>query len=169
MFCISLTDLVLASPQARVVNNCPFTIYLQSVQTEASHIEELTPGDVYTEELKLALNGTGVSIKISRSIQALVSAVAGAITQLEYAYTPWMLPYPDVYYDVSDIDDRQPRQFCDYGFALQGPRVDCPTVTCPPDCGNFCAEVYNKPKDDYATRACQSGGTGVISLAMCVA
>lgn len=139
---------------AHVKNRCPFTVYVQSVQQQESRVYSIDPGMSYSEVYKPAVSGTGVSIKIGRNVVSDVSGghVLGPITQLEYAYTPWRSP--SLWYDLSDINDEKPRQFCDHGIVLQPSSPQCPVVDCPPDCRSVCSRVYNKFDDDYATKGC---------------
>lgn len=151
---------VLANPGARVVNHCPFTIYIQSVQQESSQTHELQPGDFYFEGYKTVVNGTGVSIKMATA--NFGASPAGPLTQFEYAFVPWQ--DPDLYYDVSSINDIAPRQFCQYGLSLRPSSAECAPIVCPPDCGNFCSQVYNKPNDDVATKGCHASGDTTLTL-----
>lgn len=160
--------------RAQVVNECSFPVYLRTDQLDEPSVRMLHPGDTYSEtyRYKMAYNpatgsgsATGVSIKISadyRLNQELNEeerrAVFGssAITQLEYTYDPSLHPRPDLYYDVSDINDGTPRQFCAYGLALQPQSPSCPAVICPPNCQQNCSSVYNYPSDNFAAHGCQS-------------
>lgn len=177
MIIASVLALLIASAyavsKARVQNNCSFPIFLSPVQVEANlPITTLQPGKTYQENyrLKMAMAGrppTGVSIKVSsdprmgdRKDGNDLSGIP--LTQLEYTYDPAM--WPDLFYDISDINDHEPRQFCHSGLRLIPDRKTCPTITCPPGCGSFCSQAYNKP-DDLGTKACSSD-TG-ITLLLC--
>ncbi|KAM4067477.1 hypothetical protein HRG_012273 [Hirsutella rhossiliensis] len=123
--------------RVQVVNNCGFPVHLRADQLDEPKVRILQPKDIYSEAYrnKIAYNpatgansATGVSIKISadsRLNQDLADGdhisvfEASAVTQLEYTFDPSLQPGPDLYYDVSDIDDNSPRQF---------------SVICPPDC-----------------------------------
>lgn len=145
--------------QARVENHCPFPIYLQSVQrppTRQNPVYRIDPGQTYSENYKPVLDGTGVSIKISK----MASTVVAPVTQFEYAFVPGQSP--NLFYDLSDINDADPRQFCEFGLALYSSSAQCPTVVCPPNCAQFCSQVYNKFNDDYATKGCDDGPLTLI-------
>ncbi|KAH6865345.1 BYS1 domain-containing protein, partial [Thelonectria olida] len=90
---------------------------------------------------------------------------SSAVTQFEYTYDPTLYPGTDLYYDVSDINDAFPRQFCDYGVALKPDRSECPSVLCPPDCQKNCSAVYNYYNDDFATHGCDSHAS--LTLFLC--
>ncbi|KAJ2982411.1 hypothetical protein NQ176_g1406 [Zarea fungicola] len=150
----------LASPGARVVNRCPFAVYLQSVQQAPSETHELQPGDLYFEAYKPVIDGTGVSIKIATA--NLGTSLAGPLTQFEYAFVPGQ--NPDLYYDISSINDMAPRQFCQYGLHVQPSSAECASIDCPSDCGNFCSQVYNEPNDDFATKGCHASGDTTLTL-----
>ena len=162
-----------ATSQVTVINLCPFSVYLASVQQASSSIDELAAGESYTEMTRPALNGTGVSIKItsnSRVGEASTEADrsnafdSSPKTQFEYSYVPLQQP-TDLYYDLSDINDAFPRQFCRFGIALLISSSDCPDVLCPPNCDGICPDSYNNPNDNYATKGCQSGTD--IALTLC--
>ncbi|KAH6871058.1 hypothetical protein B0T10DRAFT_592833 [Thelonectria olida] len=116
----------------------------------------------------------GVSIKITTDQRLSQAASDGeresafdssAVTQFEYTYDPTLYPGTDLYYDVSDINDAFPRQFCDYGVALKPDRPECPSVLCPPDCQKNCSAVYNYYNDDFATHGCDSDAS--LTLFLC--
>lgn len=153
-------QVVLASPGARVVNHCPFTVYLQSVQQESSDIHELQPGASYSEVYKTVVGGTGVSIKLATAV--LGASLADPLTQFEYAFVPWQ--NPDLFYDVSSINDQAPRQFCQYGLRIQPSSAECASIVCPADCGSFCSQVYNVPNDNFATKGCRASGDTILTL-----
>lgn len=147
-----------AGHQARVENHCPFPIYLRSVQQlilEPSPVYRIDPGQAYSENYKPVNNGTGVSIKISR-----VLSMTGPITQFEYAFVPQQTP--NLFYDLSDINDGNPRQFCDFGLALYPSSLECSPIICPADCRRSCSQVYNKFDDDSATRGCHEESLALI-------
>lgn len=105
-----------AGDQARVENHCPFPIYLQSVQQpvpQPNPVYQIDPGQTYSENYKPVESGTGVSIKISRMEQG--PSIVDPITQFEYAFVPSQSP--NLFYDLSDINDADPRQFCEFGLA----------------------------------------------------
>ncbi|KAK8140587.1 hypothetical protein G3M48_003502, partial [Beauveria asiatica] len=108
-------------------------------------VYQINSGQTYSEDYKPVENGTGVSIKISR-----MQTIAGPITQFEYAFVPEQSP--SLFYDLSDINDANPRQFCEFGLALYPSFRECSPVICPANCGQFCSQVYNKFNDDYATQ-----------------
>lgn len=150
-----------AVASARVVNNCPYPIYIRSVL--ASDIGEpflLHPGDLYTEPYRPQVcynnipnksppsNCSGVSIKIGKSLSM------PSITQFEYTYVPNATP--DLYYDISDINDAFPRQFCQYGYTLSMEDDNCKKINCPPNCKENCSAIYNYYNDDLATSGCDS-------------
>lgn len=153
-------QVVLASPGARVVNHCPFTVYIQSVQQESSDIHELQPGGLYSEAYKTVVDGTGVSIKIATAV--LGASLATPLTQFEYTFVPWQ--NPDLFYDVSSINDQAPRQFCQYGLSVQPSSAECALIVCQADCGNFCSQVYNVPNDNFATKGCRASGDTILTL-----
>lgn len=155
-----ISHVVLASPGARVVNYCPFTVYVQSVQQEPSEIYEVSPGGSYSEAYRTVIDGTGVSIKIATA--TLGASLADPLTQFEYAFVPWQ--NPDLFYDVSSINDQAPRQFCQYGLRVQPSSAECASIVCPADCGNFCSQVYNEPNDDFATKGCRASGDTILTL-----
>ncbi len=163
--CFVSSCVAVAGPQARVVNSCPFAVYLQSVQLEARPMQYLGPGAVYSEDCRPVVEGTGVSIKIAKALQLDSWHIDndGPVTQFEYGYTPWQLP-SDLYYDVSDINDAAIRQFCSYGLEVQHSAPECPQIVCPPGCDTFCLQAYNQP-NDIATKGCHSGGD--ITLTLC--
>lgn len=151
----------MASLEARVENQCPFPVYLQSVQTEPSEIREIQPGNVYSEGFKPVQDGTGVSIKIAMA--SLATSLAGPITQFEYAFVPWQTP--NLFYDISSINDEVPRQFCQHGLTVRPSSAECAPIVCSPGCLDFCSQVYNKPDDDFATTGCNTSGD--ITLVLC--
>lgn len=159
--------------QVQVVNKCTFPIHLRADQLDEPEIQRVQPGGTYRAAYrnKVAYNpatgadsAVGVSIKISADSRLrnetgedLLSLFrTSPVTQLEYTFDPTLKPGPDLYYDLSDIDDSSPRQFCKYGLALVPQRNSCTPVVCPPDCERNCSSVYNYPSDDFATRGCES-------------
>ena len=81
-----------------------------------------------------------------------------AVTQFEYTYDPQVDPsLPDLYYDMSDVDDQLPRQFCPWSYTLEPGSSRCRRVRCPANCSQICTEVYNVHDDDHATAGCDSG------------
>jgi hypothetical protein len=167
---------------ATVSNRCIFPVYLKSVQLSETLLQTLFPGDCYNESYRYAsafnpaigaLSSVGVSIKITTnetvgqySDETARNAAfdSSAVTQFEYTYEPVPYPSPDLYYDLSDLDDNMPRQFCDYGIRLEASSVECDTITCLPDCSRVCSDAYNNP-DDIATHACYS--TANLNLILC--
>ncbi|EXU95176.1 hypothetical protein X797_011750 [Metarhizium robertsii] len=158
---------------AIVINRCPFSVFLASVQATSPFVLELPPGDTYVETYRPVENGTGVSIKITSDIcvgKTLTDVgranafASSSKTQLEYSYVPSQHP-TDLYYDLSDINDEFPRQFCAYGVALHTSASDCPGVLCPSSCDDVCPNVYNDPNDNHATKGCRSSVD--IALALC--
>lgn len=143
----------------------------------------LSPGESYSETYRYASaynpatnadSSIGVSIKITsdrRLSQAtteserIAAFQSSPITQLEYTYDPTLYPAPDLYYDVSDIDDTSPRQFCQYGITLQPESAECQPVTCLPDCHRNCSAVYNYADDDFATYGCHSDSA--LTMLLC--
>lgn len=173
---IALGHACWAQSQARVLNSCSFPVYIRSVQGDDPPVNILSPGEMYAEQYRYlsAYNpavgyntSVGVSIKIARGLdispdmdqQQRVDSFdkSGAVTQFEYTYDPFVKPgMPDLYYDISDIDDRPTRQFCQWGLSLQPDSPSCEAVSCPAQCGSNCAAVYNVWNDDEATHACGS-------------
>jgi hypothetical protein len=172
-----------AQSQAGVFNKCDFSVYLRSVQADIADVVTLLPGESYHETYRhgvtyYAETGSdvtvGVSIKITTDQRLSQAASDGdrvsafdssAVTQFEYTYDPTLYPGTDLYYDVSDINDAFPRQFCDYGVALKPDRSECPSVLCPPDCQKNCSAVYNYYNDDFATHGCDSDAS--LTLFLC--
>lgn len=168
--------------QVIVSNRCSFPVYLQSVQLNETPPLRLLPGDCYNETYRYAsafnpatgaLSSVGVSIKlttngaVSQSSDEAARNTAfdsSAVTQLEYTYEPVPFPWPDLYYDLSDINDNMPRQFCRYGIRIVPSNMECDTVACAADCSRACGAAYNDP-DDIATHACYS--TASLNLILC--
>lgn len=175
----ALAGTATATAKATIVNACPFVVYVSSVQspTITQTVQELKPGESYAENYKPRIcfdaennTCTGTSIKISRS-PSLVP-----LSQFEYTFIPENsdTSMPDLFYDMSDIDDGRPRQFCQYGYSLKSvcnervcfiPRNECVEVSCLPACDLTCPNVYNVYNDDFATHACRSH-VG-LSLVLC--
>lgn len=151
----------LAASQAVVVNNCSFPVLLQSVQRDVSAVQVLSPGATYAENFKPEIEGTGVAIKVGDATTGTQGAQS--ILQFEYSYKPGQSP--DLFYDISDINNSKPRQFCQYGYKLESDPPVCRTIKCLPDCQNFCPQVYNTPSENYATAGCNSNVN--LSLILC--
>lgn len=164
MYIVSIWSFIIGRTvghQARVENHCPFPVYLRSVQQlilEPSPVYQIDPGQAYSEIFKPVDNGTGVSIKISRG-----QSVIGPITQFEYSFVPQQTP--NLFYDLSDINDGNPRQFCDFGLALYPYSPEFSPIICPADCRRSCSQVYNKFDDDSATRGSHEDS---LTLILCV-
>lgn len=171
-----------AVSQARIFNQCDFPVYVRSVLGDSPAVGVVNPGDSYVEDYRYlsAFNPAyghnttvGVSMKIvhdatvdhAMSDQERIAAFDGAstVTQLEYTYDPSLTP--DLYYDISDINDERPRQFCQWGLELLPDSPECATVSCPSNCGQDCPAVYNAWNDDHATHGCSSS-VG-ITLLLC--
>lgn len=166
--------------KAIVSNRCSFPVYLKSVQLNASILQTLFPGEHYSETYRYVsafnpatgtLSSVGVSIKITTneavgqcSDEPTRNATfdSSAVTQFEYTYEPASLP--DLYYDLSDINDAMPRQFCGYGIKIEPWSVDCDTIACKPDCSRPCGVAYNNPAEN-ATHACHSSVS--LNLILC--
>ena len=157
---------------AQIINRCRFPVYITSVQVDSSPVYALEPGDRYSEEYEFmsapnaatGYNATvGVSMKVTRDsrvgqnsegqIQVFDSA---ALTQFEYTYDPTLQPGPDLYYDISAINDATPWQFCQWGMILYTDDLACPTISCPSDCLEPCSAVYNVWNENSATHGCYS-------------
>ncbi|OWT42537.1 hypothetical protein VFPPC_17465 [Pochonia chlamydosporia 170] len=160
---LALFPLVQGLSQVSVVNRCKFSVFLASVQRDVSPIMQLGPGKTYQETYRPVVNGTGVSIKIASNSRIGEETDGGRssaifnvspITQLEYSYVPEGVP--DLFYDISAINDVHRRQFCQYGYELHTTSSSCDSVVCPPRCDAFCPSVYNLPDDNWATRGCKS-------------
>jgi hypothetical protein len=176
-----------AQSQARVLNKCPFPVYIRSVLGDEPLVQIVPPGEAYAETYRhlSAYNpaygyntSVGVSIKIVRGPEISSNMEEekkmalfhqwGAVTQFEYTYDPSLGPdLPDLYYDISEIDDRSPRQFCQWGYSIRPDSSSCEEVVCPARCDSNCANVYNVWNDDHATRGCSSE-VG-LSLVLCEA
>ncbi len=151
-----------AGYQAHVKNQCNSPIYLQSVQPPdiPAPAVKINPGEIYSEDYKPVVHAAGVSIKNSKAEAG--GTVADPITQFEYSFVPDQLP--DLYYDISNINNAQPRQFCEFGLALYPSSPQCPAIVCPPDCTEFCPQVYNMPSS-HATNGCPAGD---LTLIFCI-
>ncbi|KAK3934014.1 hypothetical protein QBC46DRAFT_274646 [Diplogelasinospora grovesii] len=165
-----------------VLNRCSFPVYLKSVQLNETPPQALFPGDCYSETYRYAsafnpatgnFSAVGVSIKITtdeavgQSLDETGRSAAfdsSAVTQFEYTYDPVPYPLPDLYYDLSDINDTMPRQFCGYGIRIEPSSAECNTIACTPDCSQACVDAYNNPADN-ATHACYS--TVNLNLILC--
>ena len=170
---LSTAERSIALSKAIVSNRCSFPVYLKSVQLNETPTYTLLPGDCYSETYRYAsafnpatgdTSAVGVSIKITTnetvglSVDDFARTAAfnsSAITQFEYTYDPAPCPLRDLYYDLSDINDDIPRQFCDYGITIEPSSAECDTIACSSDCAHVCVDAYNNPADN-ATHACFS-------------
>lgn len=144
-----------------MVNKCSFPVLLQSVQRDVLASQELIPGATYAEDFKPETEGTGVAIKVGNASAGMLGGQS--ILQFEYSYKPGQSP--DLFYDISDINNSKPRQFCQYGYQIESDSPMCRAIKCLPDCQNFCPQVYNTPSENYATAGCNSNVS--LSLILC--
>jgi hypothetical protein len=170
---LGTSKLCSAISHARILNRCAFPVYIRSVLADSPTVISIDPGASFVEQYRSLVNfnpaygydtTVGVSMKIVRDAkvgqavndQQRIAAfeTAGALTQFEYTYDPSLSP--DVYYDVSDVDDASPRQFCQWGLKVVPDSPECETISCPASCAQECAAVYNVWNDDHATHGCNS-------------
>ena len=141
-----------------IQNRCSFPVYVDRVQIEDVSLGVLEPGDVYQEQYRYEyrLNSVtksneavGTSFKIRRN------PADNYITQFEYTYDPNSLSSPtNVWYDISDINDGFPRQFCQWGISLLS--SSCQSFICLPNCNDVCSSAYNFWSEDKNNSGCSS-------------
>ncbi|EEH17357.2 hypothetical protein PABG_07518 [Paracoccidioides brasiliensis Pb03] len=135
---------------AKVQNNCGYPVYLWSVGGDNGQMNVIPPNHSYAEQYRVARNGGGISLKISKN-QNLAS-----ITQFEYT-----LAGNKLFYDISAINGEP---FVNDGISLSSPNGNCHKVICPPG-ESPCKSVYNKPNDDFATHSCSAAAD--LTLVLC--
>ncbi|KAF2840015.1 hypothetical protein M501DRAFT_1015100 [Patellaria atrata CBS 101060] len=141
-----------------ITNFCSFPVYTYEFKEGSDpkgYDSIIAPGGTYYPPCPHQVIDGNVNVKLCTQ-QTLVN-FAGInqpfpVTQLEYGYAldnNW-------YYDLSNVncginDARGPCPFFGYGMELYGP-PECKAVHCPP--GVYDCDVYNHPKDDFATKGC---------------
>ncbi|KAI1951599.1 hypothetical protein LOZ12_000717 [Ophidiomyces ophidiicola] len=125
---------------AKIDNQCSDDVYLWSI-ADSAHVEmkKLGSGESYSEKYRENGNGGGISMKLS------LDESQKEVSQFEYT-----LSKPKVFYDLSNIDGYP---FKDGGVSIIPSNSECPKVICSAGDGK-CAEAYNKPDDDHATKGC---------------
>ena len=130
--------------KAIVQNKCSFPLWVWSVGVQTTDAYKVDPGRSYSESFHPALNGGGISIKVSKTNQPI------GIEQVEYSVSN-TLP-KTLYYDLSEID----------GSPLAGQVVlrtgipSCPVVDS--------RSAYHRP-DDVATKSCDANTD--LTLTVC--
>ncbi|KAJ9137692.1 hypothetical protein NKR23_g9008 [Pleurostoma richardsiae] len=150
--------------QILVVNQCPYSIYLKSVQDVESGLYVLSENGRFAQDYQFKTRivdsvevAVGVSVKIAKSPQLFPQ------TQFEYTYDPRLAPQFDLYYDISNVNDTIPWQFSDYGLCVLPSSCACTPIVCPPQ-NLTCSMAYNQPFDDWATHGCYSNINLTLNL-----
>jgi hypothetical protein len=144
---------------AFIKNWCDFEVYVWSVANVTNNtINYIAPtiGD-FNETYRTNPNGGGISLKIARTPTPLFDS---DITQFEYTYNT---SNPRVYYDISNVNGYP---FEEWGLALSPSAANCSSVSCDPGVPT-CADVYNQPHDDWATKNCDVSAN--LTLTLCPA
>ncbi|EDU45192.1 Bys1 family protein [Pyrenophora tritici-repentis] len=80
---------------ATVYNNCKFTVFVTSVQTDQSPVQMILPKGLYVETMKVAKNGVGVAVQVMKSQDGLYNGKP----VLTMAYS--LDPKAGLYYSLS--------------------------------------------------------------------
>ncbi|KAF2470180.1 uncharacterized protein BDR25DRAFT_226664 [Lindgomyces ingoldianus] len=125
---------VSALGNAVVSNQCPYDIYLWSVDQQTNPLSgTLIPArTLYTEPFRTPCPGCGISLKISTTS----SLVGGHMTQFEYAIDTGL-----IYYDISFVDCAvgQSADNCpghEKGLRIDSAEPSCLPLNCPS--GTYC-------------------------------
>lgn len=147
-----------ASPGSLVIHNhCNFEIFYVVTLAENFPKPPLYPGQVASVPFQNKEDGSGMSVKMTKTEDDLTPAV----NELQFETT---LAADRVYYDLSRVNDKHGEWVPYSYFAVVTNHPNCRRLTCL--AGDYrCLDEYVLPPDDYATTACDSDA--IIHLHLC--